>query len=1109
VSRLTGMEARLLATFAALACWCGTATQAHGQFFEEDFDGVTESGEGESFFSGSGFRVITNWDSGLASENAFAGTVLNARYGDVSARGDATGDVNGTGSGEIEVLDVSFAALFEEFTNAAFAGGGEFAGPAATEGFTTNWDNGLDGETAFFGVKGDAVLGGSGSAAAQAAPLAGNPGAAGQIAVSGVTLNSGNWYAGLTFAAQPLEGANPLYNAGFESGALAEWLQFGINNFAVTAGPNNPVAHSGSWLYKSYGMFNSPDNSSGVYQDLDAEPGQTWELSLFIRNDSLVNGGIDQITGANPNQFIIKIEFYSATNTLLAEDDLIALDNTTPTNQWLERTMQFTAPANTATARAVLLFRNVNFAGGAAFADDVSFRVVSGPSQGSVDLSAINLSADIKGETLGGGSTLGAYQLRLEDASGNRLAFLQTANGSFQSVGGALSTASEYGADDMPTNGAFDVNSPSISVVVVFDPDNTPLWGTGGQLSIDNIVLTNNDTAGSAWYAGLFFDGIDLSAAPSLDAHKISLTADALGDTPGGDYLLRLEGNTVTQAGLDQDFETATGAGGGLYLTTNGPEFQFIASWDTGIDNSGAFGGYSTGAELCESFPPFFFCDTTGFIARAVLSDGNPGAYGQLKVQNVNFDPGETWFTGMTFPNQGVASSDLSTVFLFADIRGRATPGGSVGTYELRIEDAQGDRLYLGGTAPTSWTTIGGALSTFTEAGAAGGGGDGNFDLDSTTYTVVIATGENAELTWGNGGILEIDNVFLTPVDVFTQVGSMTFDSTANGATQKVGGLLAAGVSTFSPDAFDQNFSTATGTGGGVFYNSSGPLFADNWDDGITGEDMFFGGFGTGSVVGASTTAAAQACLTCGVGGSPAGQIVVTSAQLTGANTWFAGLNWPGMRINFNQFDPADITLTAQIRGAVNGAGSTLGAYTLRLEDANLDFLAFDVPLANGAFQTVGGTLDTAVEGGTGDGGAGSDFQFNYNAGEYTLTLVYLGGQFGSWGTGGSLTIDNIFLELKGYRLSDAETYTVTIAFRNELDTWGTSGRLVVDNVVLTPAANSDGDLDVDLVDFANFQFCLGKLPTVPGCDCADLDGDGDIDAADYVIFEKAFCGPM
>ncbi|MCB9865024.1 MAG: hypothetical protein H6816_00070 [Phycisphaerales bacterium] len=1109
MAKQKGMEAWVLATCTAFALLCCVGQSAHAQFFEEDFDGVTASGEGENFFSGSGFQLNNNWDSGITGENAFAGTVLNARFGSVSARGTTTGGVDGTGAGELEVAGVSFAALFEEFNNATFTGGNDFATNGATTGYTQNWDNGIDGETAFFGVKGSAVVGASGAASASVNPLAGNPGAAAQVAVNGVTLNGGNWFAGLTIPAQPLQGANPLYNAGFDDngGSLDNWPQFGGNNFSVTDGP---TALSGAAVYKSYGMFNSPDNVSGVYQDLRGEEGQVWQLGISIRNDTIVNGGLDDITGANPNQFIIKIEFRSATDVLLDDVEMIALDNMTPTNQWIERNLiSNPAPANTAVARIVLLFRNVNYAGGAAFADNVTVGVLSGPPQADVDLSQIEFMADVKGETNGAGSTLGAYQLRLEDANGNRLAFLETANGGFQSVGGALSTAIEYGADDMTTTGAFDVNSPSMTAVLVFDPDSAPAWGTGGLLTLDNLVLTNDDTTGSGWYAGMFFDGIDINSNAALDLSRISLTANVKGDVPGGDYLMRVEGNTITQAGLDDGFETATGTGGGLFLTTNGPDYQYIATWDDGISNSGAFAGFTPGTGLCESFPPFFTCDTNGFIARAKLSGGNPGAYAQLKAQNISYDPGETWYMGMTFPEQGVASTDLSTVFLYADIRGKGVDGGPVGTYELRIEDAQGDRLYVTGQASTSWTTVGGALSTFTEDAAAGGGGDGTFDLDSSSYTVVVATGADAEQHWENGGILEIDNVYLTPVDVLNQIGTVTFDGTADGSFQKIGGILTAGTSTFSPNNFEEDFSSGTGTGGGVFVNSNGNVGLVGWDDGLTGESMFFGGYGTGNVVGPNTTAAAQVCPTCGVSGTQAGQIIISNAVLTGSNTWYAGLSWGGLHLNFNQIDPADVTMTAKIKGEVNGAGSTLGMYTLRIEDPNLDFLAFDVPAANGTFQTVGGPLSTAVEGGTGDGAAGSDFVFNYQAGTYAFALVFLGGQDGTWGTGAKFTIDDLFLTLKGFRFADAETYTVTIAFRNELDTWGTSGKLVVDNVTLTPAANSDGDLDVDLVDFAQFQACFGLTPADPGCSSDDLNGDNVIDLADFSVFEKAFCGPM
>lgn len=54
-----------------------------------------------------------------------------------------------------------------------------------------------------------------------------------------------------------------------------------------------------------------------------------------------------------------------------------------------------------------------------------------------------------------------------------------------------------------------------------------------------------------------------------------------------------------------------------------------------------------------------------------------------------------------------------------------------------------------------------------------------------------------------------------------------------------------------------------------------------------------------------------------------------------------------------------------------------------------------------------------------------------------------------------------------------------------------------------------DGDSDIDLTDFAEFQLCFtGSGGTVtPQCACADLDGDGDADLVDFNIFQVAFTG--
>jgi len=63
------------------------------------------------------------------------------------------------------------------------------------------------------------------------------------------------------------------------------------------------------------------------------------------------------------------------------------------------------------------------------------------------------------------------------------------------------------------------------------------------------------------------------------------------------------------------------------------------------------------------------------------------------------------------------------------------------------------------------------------------------------------------------------------------------------------------------------------------------------------------------------------------------------------------------------------------------------------------------------------------------------------------------------------------------------------------------------------PAANVDGDIDVDLADFAAFQECYtGPGHTGPFvhdfCECFDFGNDGSIDQADTVVFDGCLSGP-
>ena len=81
--------------------------------------------------------------------------------------------------------------------------------------------------------------------------------------------------------------------------------------------------------------------------------------------------------------------------------------------------------------------------------------------------------------------------------------------------------------------------------------------------------------------------------------------------------------------------------------------------------------------------------------------------------------------------------------------------------------------------------------------------------------------------------------------------------------------------------------------------------------------------------------------------------------------------------------------------------------------------------------------------------------------------------------------------------------------------------QILVDNYNVTiggacprPFADTDGDTDVDQVDFAAFQRCLAtvEIGILEGCECFDRDsggqGDGDIDAADFDKFVSCASGP-
>ena len=88
-----------------------------------------------------------------------------------------------------------------------------------------------------------------------------------------------------------------LLNGGFETGQgneFGEWVAYGpgtLQNVTRDLLPNN--ARSGGQCLQMWGAYNGQNNSSGLYQDIPAAPGETWQASIWARNrpgDALQGG---------------------------------------------------------------------------------------------------------------------------------------------------------------------------------------------------------------------------------------------------------------------------------------------------------------------------------------------------------------------------------------------------------------------------------------------------------------------------------------------------------------------------------------------------------------------------------------------------------------------------------------------------------------------------------------------------------------------------------------------------------------------------------------------------------------------------------------------------
>ena len=163
---------------------------------------------------------------------------------------------------------------------------------------------------------------------------------------------------------------NLLANPGFENG-LTGWGAFG-NSFGEPANPPAVSPRSGGGVCKMFGNFSGGFNVSGVFQSFPATPGQQFTLDCFTRHfsgDAMVGTGLP-----NNNWVVMKIAFFNASGAEIGNAEQIVLDGNYLQDTWIDNpAVTGTAPLNTTSVQALLLYLQPAFAGGAAQFDDVTF----------------------------------------------------------------------------------------------------------------------------------------------------------------------------------------------------------------------------------------------------------------------------------------------------------------------------------------------------------------------------------------------------------------------------------------------------------------------------------------------------------------------------------------------------------------------------------------------------------------------------------------------------------------------------------------------------------------------------------------------------------------
>jgi hypothetical protein len=190
----------------------------------------------------------------------------------------------------------------------------------------------------------------------------------------------------ITIRTNAVDPKNALINPGFENG-LANWTAYGNGGNIESQGNlyynnNNPVGASNVLVYegikvqKVFPTFSGGPNYSGVYQDIPTGPGSSWAATAkFLTHVQ------DQIGVAPPdgtNQCWLEVTFRDPGNNVLATYKSLTIDNSSPTNTWIDMRVtndvlggiNFAAPPGTTKVRfQEVYYQPFGAAGGSVYAD--------------------------------------------------------------------------------------------------------------------------------------------------------------------------------------------------------------------------------------------------------------------------------------------------------------------------------------------------------------------------------------------------------------------------------------------------------------------------------------------------------------------------------------------------------------------------------------------------------------------------------------------------------------------------------------------------------------------------------------------------------------------